>query len=228
MSAEIRTEVFLIAVEVETTVEPHQRGVVQDALYEHLDVLRNRPGLGPVSWWDAGVDANDGNDNDRAVWVRFGHEVEAQRYLYNEGLTDAEDMRLGEHPSVGVTVVGDSHYFVCDRCDETAEDAAALAVVPCADLSMGEHGHLWKQATVGPAFPGVECHGCDLRIMRSWHPSMWGPGRYEVFDVNGSRLASSDSWGIAAFNARDHGGPAWIFDHETRSWQMTPEQGEEE
>ena len=210
------SQTFLIAIEVENDDDP--RHTVRQTLYRDLENLASSA-TSRLTWWDAGVDAEDGNDNGGAVWCHPGRQVRAQQVLYMEGLAPEDDLRLGDHPAVHEVATSASIYVDCGRCGELAVDGAALATVPCLDLSLPEHGHTWERWVMGMSTTGVRCLGCDLEIPDEW--AGVGPlYRYVVLDQNGSAIQHTDSWAIAAGRAREYGPQASVWDHETRTFQI--------
>lgn len=140
--SEEREDTFLIAVTV--TGQP-SRSAARAEVYASMT---RQIGFGIESWWDAGPDHTDRNDNGEAVWVHPGRGIEAQFSLVLLGLAPESDRMLGQHPAPRVArdqdmLDGNVIAYECARCGNAADSPEVLAEVPCIDLSKWEHGHYW-------------------------------------------------------------------------------------
>lgn len=164
--SEEREDTFLIAITVtDAPTRMHARQMVYSQMPTGVRVLGEHGTI--ESWWDATVDATDGHDNGEAVWTHPGRGFEAQSLLAAAGLAPEDDLHLGAHPSVWTIRDGDSPDggilgYQCERCGETADHPAVLAEVPCRDLSVDDHGHMWVSETLlygvyGPITCASDC-----------------------------------------------------------------------
>lgn len=162
---------FLIAVTVDGDTRDEARTQAYFALTRALTERSIE------SWWDAGDDATDGNDNDAAVFVHRGKACEAARQLYNAGLTIAANLAVGEHPAIRAIAndYGGVMLYECERCDEAADTVHALSIVPCRDLSImltpaqaeeqgqDRHSHYWSHDFT-QVLEAVGCAGCGSTV----------------------------------------------------------------
>lgn len=165
MSEQSDDQTFLVAV----TLTGHtSRSAARAALYEAMGRTLLFTDMPLDSWWDAGPDHTDRNDNGEAVWCHPGRALFAQRLLVNAGLAPESDMALGPHPSPLAVQndAGEVIVYECERCGNGAESPEVLAEVPCIDLSRWEHAHYWTTDDEDPIQRITCLSDCGMTIER--------------------------------------------------------------
>jgi hypothetical protein len=217
------THVILIAFEVEAPTRGEARALAYSQMPLGIRVVGSAGTI--VSWWHADPDHTDNHDNAEAVFVHNERGLEAGKRLHELGLTDEENLRLGDHPSVTHWLDGDGNttWYQCDRCQNKGISPSVLVAVPCVDLSLPEHDHQWERKVVHDnGALTVECFGCDL-ILDEDEALRFRRSTYPVLDQNGSLLDEFSSWGLAAQRAREYGKQASVYSRDERTMAIRGE-----